>query len=90
MKYNRDGDGEGIIPIQLTSDEALLQTLQQIMTCYGEEQDRSGEPGGNQEKINLFLKTLKPYQIGFLTLKMHLKRYCRWVKKQPVLRICNL
>ncbi|WP_205126719.1 hypothetical protein [Nitrincola tibetensis] len=47
-------NGDGIIPVQLTSDETLIQAMGHIMACYGEEMDRSGQPGINQSTLDQF------------------------------------
>ena len=47
-------NGDGIIPVQLTTDEKLIQIITHIINCYGEEKDRSGEPGVNQAKVDQF------------------------------------
>jgi hypothetical protein len=54
-------NGDGIIPASATDDEFLKQVIADIMQCYGEETDRSGEPGINHEKLESFFTEAQIY-----------------------------
>ncbi len=47
-------NGDGLIPVQLSSDESLQSLIEQIITCLGAETDRSGEPAISAEQITEF------------------------------------
>ena len=47
-------NGDGILPPDSTADPALQSILNDIVTCFGAETDRSGKPGINQDKLDVF------------------------------------
>lgn len=49
-------NGDGIIPFDTTADPVLQQAIQDIMTAVGPENDRTGNPGISQPKVDLFFK----------------------------------
>lgn len=52
-------NGDGVIAQQITGDETLVKAINLIIECYGAEQDRSGEPGINKEKLDQFFEDAK-------------------------------
>ncbi len=54
-------NGDGIIPVAATDDEALRTVITEIMECLGSELDRSGDPGITQEKTDLFFAALRDF-----------------------------
>lgn len=47
-------NGDGIIPPDAADDPKLQAIISDIITCLGSEMDRSGKPGTNQAKLDLF------------------------------------
>ena len=47
-------NGDGIIPADSSEDAATKAVIADIIACLGAETDRSGKPGINQAKANLF------------------------------------
>ena len=47
-------NGDGLVPALLSQDEGLQALIGQIITCLGEETDRSGEPGVSAEQVAEF------------------------------------
>lgn len=54
-------NGDGIVPLDADDDPAIQATLADIATCLGTETDRSGKPGINQEKADLFFIEAQAY-----------------------------
>ena len=54
-------NGDGIIAVHVTEDEALQQLITEIMSCVGSDQDRSGMPGISQERLDAFFAAAKSY-----------------------------
>ncbi len=54
-------NGDGIIPVAATDDEALQTVITEIMECLGAELDRSGDPGITQEKTDQFFAALQDF-----------------------------
>jgi len=49
-------NGDGLVPEAMTNDDALNAAIRDILTCIGEEKDRSGEPAVSAAAINSFFK----------------------------------
>ncbi len=54
-------NGDGIIPIGSADDEPTKKLIEEIMACVGSEQDRSGDPGISQEKVDEFFAQARAY-----------------------------
>lgn len=54
-------NGDGIVPVESAEDEATQATLLDIIACLGPEVDRSGKPGVNQAKLELFFAEAQAY-----------------------------
>lgn len=54
-------NGDGIIPADAASDEATKKVITDIIACLGPENDRSGKPGVNQDKVNSFFADAQAY-----------------------------
>ena len=54
-------NGDGIIPADAAENDAVKAVIQDIITCMGAETDRSGEPGVNQEKVDVFFTEAQAY-----------------------------
>ena len=54
-------NGDGIIPVDAGGDDATKAVITEILTALGAETDRSGKPGINQAKVDLFFAELKAY-----------------------------
>ena len=54
-------NGDGIIPADAAEDEAVRAVINDIITCLGAETDRSGKPGINQAKVDLFFAEVQAY-----------------------------
>jgi len=54
-------NGDGIIPIASADDEPTQRLIEEIMSCVGSEQDRSGDPGVSQEKVDEFFAQARAY-----------------------------
>ncbi len=47
-------NGDGIIPVESTPDQLVQQVIKDIIACCGPELDRTGKPGINQARADLF------------------------------------
>jgi len=47
-------NGDGIVPVDSAPDEGTKAAINDILACLGPELDRSGKPGVNQAKVDLF------------------------------------
>jgi hypothetical protein len=54
-------NGDGIIPPDAADDPALQAVITDIITCLGAETDRSGKPGINAAKLDLFFADAAAY-----------------------------
>jgi hypothetical protein len=54
-------NGDGIIPAEAADDEVVRATINDIITCLGAETDRSGKPGIDQAKCDMFFTELQAY-----------------------------
>ncbi len=54
-------NGDGIVPIDSTTNPVTQAVLQNIMDCMGAENDRSGKPGVNQAKVDQFFGEIATY-----------------------------
>jgi hypothetical protein len=54
-------NGDGIIAVHVSDDEALQKLIAEIMVCVGSDQDRSGQPGISQERLEAFFAAAKLY-----------------------------
>jgi len=54
-------NGDGIVPVSSTSEEALQQTILDIIATVGSEVDRSGAPGVSQEKVDTFFTAAEAF-----------------------------
>jgi hypothetical protein len=54
-------NGDGIVPAAAAEDEAARKVIEEIIACVGSEQDRGGEPGLSQEKIDQFFAEAQAY-----------------------------
>ena len=54
-------NGDGIIPSSTATDTDTQSVIEDIMTCVGAEEDRSGLPGVSEEKISQFFLEAKAY-----------------------------
>jgi hypothetical protein len=54
-------NGDGIVPVDATSDERLQQVIKDIIECCGPEVDRIGVPGISQIKADLFFKETQDF-----------------------------
>ena len=54
-------NGDGIIAVHVSDDEALQKLIAEIMACVGSDQDRSGQPGISQERLEAFFAAAKLY-----------------------------
>ncbi len=54
-------NGDGIIPVHAAEDEETRQLIEEIMTCVGSDEDRSGFPGISQERIAVFFDAIDHY-----------------------------
>jgi len=54
-------NGDGIVPIEAAEDDATRAILVDIIACVGSELDRSGKPGINQAKLELFFTEAQAY-----------------------------
>ena len=55
-------NGDGIVPADATDDAAVQKVIADIIDCLGAETDRSGKPGVNKEKLDLFFETARAYE----------------------------
>jgi hypothetical protein len=58
---NTTFNGDGIIPADAASDPALQSIITDIIKIFGAETDRSGKPGINQKKLDLFFADAQAY-----------------------------
>ena len=54
-------NGDGVVPAEASDSEAVKSILLDIITCLGPETDRSGKPGVNQAKADLFFAEAQAY-----------------------------
>ena len=54
-------NGDGIIAVHVSDDEALQKLIAEIMACVGSDQDRSGLPGISQERLEAFFAAARLY-----------------------------
>ena len=54
-------NGDGIIPADAANDEATKAVINDIMSCFGSETDRSGKPGISQAKADAFFADAEAY-----------------------------
>lgn len=54
-------NGDGIVPIDSTTNPVTQAVLQNIIDCMGAENDRSGKPGVNQAKVDQFFGEIATY-----------------------------
>ncbi|MDQ1269596.1 MAG: hypothetical protein QG618_905 [Thermodesulfobacteriota bacterium] len=54
-------NGDGIIPTHSAEDEETRTLIEEIMTCVGSDEDRSGLPGISRERIDLFFESARLY-----------------------------
>jgi hypothetical protein len=54
-------NGDGIIPADATENEVVKAVINDIIACLGAETDRSGKPGINQAKVDLFFAEAQAY-----------------------------
>jgi hypothetical protein len=54
-------NGDGIIPLASADDKATKALIEAIMECVGSEQDRCGDPGVSQKKVDEFFAQARAY-----------------------------
>lgn len=54
-------NGDGVICVDSTEDEAVGKVIEEIIACVEPETDRSGKPGINEEKLELFFTEAQAY-----------------------------
>jgi len=54
-------NGDGVIPVDAGGDDATKAVITEIIATFGAETDRSGKPGINQAKTDLFFAELQAY-----------------------------
>jgi hypothetical protein len=54
-------NGDGIVPVASADDEATKVLIEAIMECVGSEQDRCGDPGVSQGKVDEFFAQARAY-----------------------------
>jgi hypothetical protein len=54
-------NGDGIVPVASADDEATKALIEAIMECVGSEEDRCGDPGVSQEKVDEFFAQARAY-----------------------------
>ncbi len=54
-------NGDGIIAVHVTDDPEIQQLIDEIMTCMGSDQDRSGLPGISLERTTAFFAAARLY-----------------------------
>jgi len=54
-------NGDGIVPVASADDEATAALIEAIMECVGSEQDRCGDPGVSQGKVDEFFVQARAY-----------------------------
>lgn len=55
-------NGDGIVPPQAATDADTRQLLEEIITCVGSDQDRSGKQGISSERVAAFFDLAEQYQ----------------------------
>jgi len=54
-------NGDGIVPAESATDEAVKAVIKDIIACLGAETDRSGKPGVSQAKVDQFFAEAQVY-----------------------------
>lgn len=54
-------NGDGIIPAEAAAEESTRSVIQDVITCFGAETDRSGKPGVNQAKVDQLFAQAQAY-----------------------------
>jgi hypothetical protein len=54
-------NGDGVICAESTDDETVGKVIEEIIACVEPEADRSGKPGINEEKLELFFTEAQAY-----------------------------
>ncbi len=54
-------NGDGIIPASAAAEADTQAVIEDIITCVGSEEDRCGQPGISQEKLDQFLEDAQIY-----------------------------
>ena len=54
-------NGDGIVPVASADDEATKALIEAIMECVGSEEDRCGDSGVSQEKVDEFFAQARSY-----------------------------
>jgi hypothetical protein len=54
-------NGDGIVPADAADDAATQQVIEEIISAFGAETDRSGKPGVNQAKVDAFFAAAAAY-----------------------------
>ncbi|MDO9106417.1 MAG: hypothetical protein Q7U57_15810 [Methylovulum sp.] len=54
-------NGDGIIPVKAADNDADKQLIEEIISCYGSEVDRCGDPGITQDMIDHFFAEAQLY-----------------------------
>ncbi|MFZ1828221.1 MAG: hypothetical protein WAW42_05510, partial [Candidatus Competibacteraceae bacterium] len=54
-------NGDGVVPAAAADSEAVKTVIEDIIACVGAEEDRGGEPGLSQEKIDQFFAEAQAY-----------------------------
>jgi hypothetical protein len=63
-------NGDGIIPVEAGGDDATKAVITEILATLGAETDRSGKPGINQTKVDLFFAELQAYSDWWKTAEV--------------------
>lgn len=58
---NTQFNGDGIVPASAAPDEAIQAVIEDVLSCAGAEEDRSGQPGISEEKTELFFTEAEAY-----------------------------
>ncbi len=54
-------NGDGVVPADSAAEPALQAVINDVIGCLGPETDKSGKPGINQEKVDLFFAEAQAY-----------------------------
>lgn len=54
-------NGDGIIQVSAADDRDTQKAIEDIITCVGAEEDRSGQPGISEEKVDQFFTEAEAY-----------------------------
>jgi hypothetical protein len=54
-------NGDGIVPVEASEDEAVKAVMQDIIACIGPETDRSGKPGISRATVERFFVAAKAF-----------------------------